>query len=146
VNVWRARFQRLDDKCRFSDAASDEEIEAVQKALGIALPDELVALLSETDGVADKHGGWFIWSCKQIRDDNLRFRSHPDFRELYMPFDSLVFFGDAGNGDQFAFPVCGQTIPRRDVFAWNHENDSRTWVAPDLEKFVEWWFKEKIKL
>lgn len=26
-----------------------------------------------------------------------------------------------------------------DIFVWNHENDSRNWVAPDVRQFIEWW-------
>ncbi|CAI8713500.1 Alpha/beta hydrolase [Bacillus sp. IT-79MI2] len=24
-------------------------------------------------------------------------------------------------------------------YVWNHEDDSRTWVAPSLKQFIEWW-------
>jgi hypothetical protein len=64
------------------------------------------------------------------------FRESPEFAAIYMPFDPLLFFADAGNGDQFGF------VPRdsrRDAFVWNHEDDSRTWAAPDLSKYLEWW-------
>jgi len=63
---------------------------------------------------------------ERIAADNVGFRSNADFRELYMPFDPLLFFADAGNGDQFAFP---RTPPRDEVFVWDHEDDSRRWVA-----------------
>jgi len=60
-----------------------------------------------------------------------------------MPFDALLFFGDAGTGDLFGLvPHTG----RPDVFAWNHEDDSRTWVAPGLGKYLEWWQNGRIKL
>jgi len=29
-------------------------------------------------------------------------RANVVFRESYMPFENLLFFADAGNGDQFA--------------------------------------------
>ena len=54
-----------------------------------------------------------------------------------MPFDPLLFFDDAENGDQFAFSILKGEIRRPDVFAWNHEDDSRQWVAPSLAKYLE---------
>jgi hypothetical protein len=59
---------------------------------------------------------------------------------------SLLFFGDAGNGDQFAFTIVDGAVRRRKVFAWDHEDDSRTWVAPSLDKYLEWWATGRIKL
>jgi hypothetical protein len=32
------------------------------------------------------------------------------------------------------------------VFVWNHEDDSRTWVAPSLRVYLEWWLTGKIKI
>jgi hypothetical protein len=29
---------------------------------------------------------------------------------------------------------------------WNHEDDSRTWVAPNLAKYLEWWLTGRITL
>ena len=61
-------------------------------------------------------------------------------------FDPLLFFADAGNGDQFAFVITAGKIRRPDIFAWDHENDSRTWVAPSLAKYLEWWLSGDLKL
>jgi len=64
-----------------------------------------------------------------------------------MPFNHLLFFGDAGNGDQFAFSIHADgKIYRPDVFVWNHEDDSRTWIAPSLKTFFEWWSAGRISL
>ncbi|GAA4361732.1 SMI1/KNR4 family protein [Angustibacter luteus] len=59
--------------------------------------------------------------------------SSPDFADLYTPFDALVFFADAGNGDQFGVAMRAN----REVYVWNHENDSRTWVAPSILRYLE---------
>jgi hypothetical protein len=32
------------------------------------------------------------------------------------------------------------------IFVWNHENDSRTWVAPSLEIYLDWWISERLKI
>ncbi|MDQ4123150.1 MAG: SMI1/KNR4 family protein [Acidobacteriota bacterium] len=63
-----------------------------------------------------------------------------------MPFDSLLFFADAGNGDQFAFRILKGEIRRNDVFVWNHEDDSRTWVASNLKQYLQWWLSGKLQI
>jgi hypothetical protein len=102
--------------------------------------------LLESNGVEGAHGLGLIWSAERILEANLTMRSHPDFAELYMPFECLLFFADAGNGDQFAFTVLRGEFRKDAVFAWNHEDDSRTWVAPSLERYLEWWLDGTIKL
>ncbi|MET9693876.1 SMI1/KNR4 family protein [Streptomyces sp. NPDC006514] len=69
----------------------------------------------------------------RIVEQNLLFWSDPSFARLYMSFEALLFFGDNGGGDQFAFVQ----MPRRpDVFVWEHETDSRRWVAGDLRDYL----------
>jgi len=63
-----------------------------------------------------------------------------------MPFDSLLFFADAGNGDHFSYPIQSGIIQKSDIFVWSHEDDSRTWVAPSLEKYLEWCLTGKMKV
>ena len=30
------------------------------------------------------------------------------------------------------------------VFVWNHEDDSRAWAAPTLERYLEWWLSGQL--
>jgi hypothetical protein len=70
-----------------------------------------------------------VWPVEQ----NLLFRSDSSFAQLYMSFDAFLFFGDNGGGDHFAFV---QTPQRPDIFVWEHETDSRRWVARDLKDYL----------
>jgi hypothetical protein len=70
--------------------------------------------------------------------DNLSFRVSSEVADLHMPFDSRLFFADAGNGDQFALPITA-TGARGDVFVWDHESDSRNWYAGSVEQYLAWW-------
>jgi hypothetical protein len=112
----------------------------------VALPEELRTLLEEADGIVGEYGLGVVWPIARIIEDNLTFRGSKEFRDLYMPFDCLLFFGDAGNGDQFAYSLAGGEIRRDDIFAWDHENDSRTWVAPSLSTYLEWWLTGRLTL
>jgi SMI1-KNR4 cell-wall len=73
-------------------------------------------------------------------------RTSAALRESYMPFENLLFFADAGNGDQFAYPIIQGASLRSDIFAWDHENDSRTWVAASLQRYIERWLTGKLSL
>jgi cell wall assembly regulator SMI1 len=118
--------------------ASEPELISAENTLGVRFPKQLRSCLLETDSIDDEYGFPLVWPLERIVRENQQFRSNADFRELYMPFDCLLLFADAGNGDQFAFPIQAGEIRRDDIFVWNHEEDSRTWVAPSLAKYIEW--------
>ena len=134
---WRTVVRAAITGAVFAEPVAQDRLDAAGRSLGWSLPDDLASLLLETDGVTGAHGLNLIWPVDRIVEHNLAFRGNAGFRDLYMSFEQLLFFGDAGNGDQFAFPC----LPERDheIFVWNHENDSRTWAAPRLRTFFEWW-------
>ncbi|MCW2943187.1 MAG: cell wall assembly protein [Actinomycetia bacterium] len=138
--MWTELITALPAETILLPPASEQAIRECQRLLGHPLPAPLAALLRESNGVEGEYGLGLIWPVERITADNLAFRTDTDFAQLYMPFDSLLFFADAGNGDQFAL------THRSDVFAWDHENDSRTWVAPGLTEYLEWWLTGRITL
>jgi len=145
--MWKELIQKITEVCEFRAPAPVDRLDAAEAKLGVKFPDDLRSLLGESDGVEGEYGLGLIWPLDRIVQDNLHFRRSEGFRNIYMPFDHLLFFGDAGNGDQFAFPIRADgMIHRFDVFAWNHEDDSRNWIAPSLKIFLEWWSSGKIKL
>lgn len=105
---------------------------------------QLTALLLETDGIVGEYGTDVVWSLERIVEQNLLFWAPDTFPGLYMPFDPLLFFGDNGGGDQFAFVL---TPERPDIFVWDHETDSRLWAARELKDYLhrslagagDWW-------
>ncbi|MDH6130500.1 SMI1/KNR4 family protein [Kitasatospora sp. GP82] len=70
---------------------------------GGELPAGLRQLLLESNGIIGQTSVDTVWAIEQIVEQNLYFRSDGSFARLYMPFDALLFFGDNGGGDQFAF-------------------------------------------
>ena len=144
--MWRELVSKHDDSISFAAAASSFEVDQAAESLGVPFPESLRSALLESNGIEGEYGEGLLWPVSRIVSDNLLFRSNPDFRELYMPFDCLLFFADAGNGDQFAFVVLDGEVRREDIFVWNHEADSRSWVAPHLEAFYERWLTGEIKV
>ena len=144
--MWRERIKYLSTAAEFSPSADASAIARAEEALSIRFPTELADLLVESDGVSGEYGLGLLWSVSLIQEDNLSFRRSIDFRTLYMPFDNLLFFGDAGNGDQFAYSIIHGEVRRADIFVWDHESDSRTWAAPSLELYFDWWLTGKISV
>ncbi|MGD9531416.1 MAG: SMI1/KNR4 family protein [Candidatus Nanopelagicales bacterium] len=142
--MWRELIAELIPTASLSEPAPAAALSDASDRLGHVLPGALASLMLESNGVMGDHGLGLVWDLDRIVADNLSFRQSMDFRDLYMPFDPLLFFGDAGNGDQFAL-LC-PPVDRDDVFAWDHEDDSRTWVAPDLETYLRWWVSGRIQL
>ncbi|MYW46278.1 SMI1/KNR4 family protein [Streptomyces sp. SID161] len=141
--MWTELVTPLPGTSVFQAPATEASLIRCTTVLGHPLPADLAALLRETNGIEGEYGDGLIWSAERIASENQNLREDAELATLYMPFDPLLFFADAGNGDLFALlPM----IDRPDVFAWNHEDDSRTWVAPSLAKYLEWWLTGQIKL
>ncbi len=140
--MWRTLVGDLLPAAVFADPVGEAAIERAQTALGVVLPQQLVSLLGESNGITGDYGLGLVWDLDRIVRDNLSFRANEDFAELYMPFEPLLFFGDAGNGDQFA--LLSPPVERDDVFVWDHETDSRTWGAPDVATYLRWWLEGRL--
>jgi SUKH superfamily protein len=142
--MWRQLVEGACSDCSFSPPASETAINDVEAALGVQVPEDLRGLWLEANGIRDRFGDG-IWSVEEVVGRNLDLRSHPEQNDLYMSFDSLFCFAGAGNGDLFFLPIQADgRINRPDVFAWNHEIDSREWVAGNLQQFVERWFRGEL--
>ncbi|AKL70633.1 MULTISPECIES: SMI1/KNR4 family protein [Streptomyces] len=132
--MWREQILQVMAGAELGDPAADEALAAVESALGQPLPPQLAGLLRECDGVRGRYGLDVVWSAERIAKDNADFRTARDFPQLYMPFEPLMFFGDNGGGDQFAFV---RTPQRSEVFVWDHETDSRYLVSYSLDEYIE---------
>jgi hypothetical protein len=146
LTTWRERWGAQANELTFCAPASETAVQEIIQKLGPGVPEDLVSVLRESNGVLGPYSLDLVWSAERILRDNLDFRSNREFQALYMSFDSAMFFGDGGNGDQFFFPVLGSGDVRSEVFVWNHEDDSRTWVAQTLEIFVMWYLDGTIKI
>lgn len=131
--MWKKAASQAYADAEFRTPADAAAQAAAERRLGRSLPSELTGLLQDTDGIVGHYGVATVWPLEEIVEQNLHFWSGDSYADLYMPFDALLFFGDNGGGDQFAFV---QTPPRPDIFVWDHETDSRYWVAGDLRDYL----------
>lgn len=143
--MWKEFINSIFKEYHFKDPATKFEIAQIQKELNVKLPEELTTLFNETNGVFDNWNCPLVWPASQIIKENLFYRNFEDYRDIYMPFDNLFFFSDAGNGDLFCYAILKNgTSEKTDIYVWNHEDDSRTWVAASLKHFIEGWITGEI--
>jgi cell wall assembly regulator SMI1 len=131
--MWIDLAAGLFAEAEFAPPADRAALDEVERGLGQSLPAELRALLTETDGLLGDLSLDVVWTAGRILADNQAFRTDEDFAELYAPFDGLLFFGDNGGGDQFAFLT---DAPGEGVSVWEHETDTRRRVADGLEDYL----------
>ncbi|HSQ28883.1 MAG TPA: SMI1/KNR4 family protein [Gemmatimonadaceae bacterium] len=134
--AWRRQLAEHGARLPFAEPADASTLDEAERTLGLALPIELRQLLEQCNGVTDRSGAAVIWSAAELAPRNAQFRGNPEFRQLYMPFDALFFFGEAGNGDQFFYRILAGEVREFDIYLWDHETDSRQWRASRLEAFL----------
>lgn len=131
----------------FFSGATPDQLAAVESQLEVWLPASLKELLAETNGAFVVFGTYLIWSTDEIVRRNLEMRTAPAYQDNYMPFEHLLFFGDAGvDGIQFAFGIIEGAIKRDDVYAWYPIEDGRLWKAPSLRVYIEWSLSGKLNV
>jgi len=142
---WKSYISSISDEYFYKDPANDVELALIKENLNVELPEELLQLFQESNGVFDECQCPLIWSINQIVEDNLHYRSE-EYRDRYMPFDHLLFFSDAGNGDVFGYAIINGVIQTSRIYVWNHEDDSRSCVAPSLKYFIKGWITDEISI
>lgn len=142
--MWKELIQGFSDEATFEAPATEQQIIAVEDALKIGLPDDLKALLLETNGLFDSTMANFIYSTDEIIQSNQNMRTFEGFEDLYMPFDNLLIFGEDGGGDLFAFSITKNGQFGFGLFRWNHEDDSRTSMSViRLQDFIQTWLTDR---
>src|SRR5260221_14677143 len=131
----------------FFPGATPDELDAVESALGVRLPESLQEVLRESNGVRVTFGTPLIWSTDEIVRNNREMRDALVYRENWMPFDHLLFFGGAGvDGILFGFAIIRGRIDRDRVYAWYPIEDNRELKATSLREYVEGWLSGRVKV
>jgi hypothetical protein len=89
--MWMDLINELTKEYKFQLPVTETQLFELESLLQVELPKSLKELLLESNGVVDEYGCDIIWTLERIKKDNLEFRSNNDFKELYMPFDHLLF-------------------------------------------------------
>ncbi|HEY1202934.1 MAG TPA: SMI1/KNR4 family protein [Niastella sp.] len=139
-----------DRKLGFHEPAPQSLLQELKKQLNLTqLPPELEELYLQTNGIDDflyiKQSdesikmGHLIWSVERVIETNISKRTSATDKRIYKSFDNLFFFADAGNGDLYGFETRNGIVEKTDVYIWDHENDTREWLAPGMKALIEGW-------
>lgn len=111
--MWKDFISKLNNNIsiEFNGPASENELLETEKVLNVKLPKWIKEPLLETDGFKNDSS---LWSAHEIKENNISIWT--SFIETCMPLDCLLFFGDAGNGDYFGFPIIKGEIWESDVY------------------------------
>ena len=138
VSSWPEFVKACPANCSLRPPAPPKKIKQAEASLGLEFPKELKSLLAASDGLEGEYGEELVFSLDRMVEENQTMRTEEGLKNLFMPFDHLLFIGGAGNGDLFAYRIMadGSLGMLEDVFVWNHEDDSRKWAASGLRDLV----------
>ncbi|MEY2196865.1 SMI1/KNR4 family protein [Neobacillus sp. BF23-41] len=142
--MWKKLMKNICDDSIFNEPAFKNQIEEIEERFNLNLPREFISFLKETNGAEVKGAGFS--STKLIIELNSDFRTDEIFKETYMPLDCFLFIGGSGNGDYFGYSIVNGDIQTENIYLWNHETDSREWIAPSLEQLFIWWSEGEISV
>lgn len=128
---------RFKSKFSFTDPCTEDDISTAENILEVKLPEELKGILLETNGIEDEYGCELVWNCGDLVQKNKCLREQEEFKEQYMSFESCLMFGEAGNGDQFFFPVLPNGQTKSEILIWNHETDERVFYSCNFEQLFK---------
>lgn len=124
--MWMELITEIDSEFTFSEPATQEEIAAVETALGVALPNDLTALLRVSNGVGSELSPTIIFSTQEMLTRNQAAAG-----------DTLLYIGEAVSGELYGYRLIAGAPARFGICAWDHADDSRACVAASLQEYVE---------
>ncbi len=132
------------DWAKLQNPCSEKDILAAEKYVGYTFPDELKALLRETDG-----DHWFLLSAKEIIENVERNRNimaeyfEPD--EFLEKVDRHIFFATNGCGDYYCYRILenGETDTSA-IYLWEHELFETHLVAKDIKDAIIKYYNDEI--
>ncbi len=134
--MWQTLIRSYDPEALCGAGATSTGLATLEITFAGQVPAALVELLRVLDGALDGQGSALCWCAERIRDENVRMRTSPLYRETYMPFDALLFFAEEESGRRVGLAVIPGMIVQPNVYVWDPANDSRIWVAPSLGQYL----------
>ena len=97
---WKKYIDSFECEVHYAEPATKEQINEVERQLGVKLPPKLLALLNQSNGVFDEHRCHYVWPTNRIIEDNLYFRQFEDFKDVlcrlitcsFSPIQAVVIY------------------------------------------------------
>ncbi len=136
--IKKSNWAKLQEPC------SENDIAEAEKVVGYTFPDELKALLRETNG-----DHWFLLSAQQIIgivENNRSILSEcfePD--EYLEKVDRHIFFATNGCGDYYCYRVSENgEVDTSAIYLWEHEEFETRYVAKDIKDAIIKYYNDEI--
>lgn len=128
---------------RFAPGATAARLEECEHRLGVTFPDDLRALLRESDGITETmeiegeliETQWLMWPTGLIEERNLR------TDRLGMPAGWLSF--STADGNDFAYDVHD---PHGHIWVWHPIDGTGRRVADSLAVFLSSWVAGQLSI
>ena len=122
----------------------EEDIREAEKYVGFAFPEELKALLRETDG-----DGWLLLSADRIIEHvRLNREIYPEYLEpdeLEEKVNRFVYFATNGCGDYYCYRVLENgTTDDSAIYVWEHELLETREVAKDITDLITKYYNDQV--
>ncbi|MBR6647701.1 MAG: SMI1/KNR4 family protein [Clostridia bacterium] len=129
---------------KLQDPCSEDEILKAEKYVGFSFPEELKALLRETDG--DR---WLLLSAEEIINNAKTNREiYPEYFELQEfeeKINRYIFFATNGCGDYYCYRVLenGETDTSA-IYIWEHELFEIREVVKDISDLITKYYNSEV--
>ena len=126
------------------EACSEEDIRRAEEYVGFAFPEELKALLRETDG-----DGWFLLSAERIIEHvSMNREIYPEYLEpdeFEEKVNRFVYFATNGCGDYYCYRVLpdGETDCSA-IYIWEHELFETREVAKNMTELITKYYSDEV--
>ena len=146
----RAAVESAPAAPRFAEPATVDILNQVSAHLGVSIPNVLVELLAQTNGIMEMlHVGqnqepvenlWLVWPSYEIVNRNVAIRNGSPALAGPVRTPDFVFFSDAGtDGIMWGMSASG-------VYAWYPAEDRWERKADALESFLRCWIAGEISV
>lgn len=129
---------------KLQEPCPENEIAMAEEYIGFTFPEELKALLRETNG-----DGWFLLSTEEIiRNVKTNREIFPEFLEtdeFEEKVNRFVFFATNGCGDYYCYRVLenGETDPSA-IYIWEHELFEIREVAKNIADLITKYYNNEV--
>ncbi len=129
---------------KLKEPCSENEISAAEQFVGFTFPDELKALLHETNG-----DGWFLLSAEEIvnhvKTNREIFPEYLEPNEFEEKVNRYVYFATNGCGDYY----CYRVLPNNEtdtsaIYIWEHELFEIRKVAKDIPELMCKYYNDEV--
>jgi len=126
------------------DPCSEDEIQSAEAYVGFAFPEELKALLRETNG-----DNWFLLSAERIAEhvktNREIFPEYLEPDEFEEKVNRFVFFATNGCGDYYCYCLKEDgEADTSEICIWLHETGEKFKVADDIRMLITRYFADEI--